>query len=146
MVAGAVAPDGRRFAVGRNDQTARSFSTAGSEADYRDKFVGPGRLQPAGLSAIEFGVVAASVYRLAVETCGFAASISRAKPIQLLTPAGKPVRNDSLMRNVVRVVVAKSSNVIGAGFPSRTTAQTSRNSCACPLSWAASLNFFSRPL
>src|SRR6266496_5077819 len=61
------------------------------------------------------------------------------------TSNGNPVRNESRIRNVARVVVARSSREIGAALPSRTTAQTVRTSSRCPLSCSRSLVFFSRP-
>ncbi len=52
----------------------------------------------------------------------------------VITLIGWPVRNDSLIRNVARVVAASSANAIGAGNPARTTLQIARTSSACPLS------------
>ena len=56
-----------------------------------------------------------------------------------------PVRKESRIRNVARVVASSSASVIGAGRPSATTAQAPRVSSAWPLSCWRRVSFFSRP-
>jgi len=59
---------------------------------------------------------------------------SRTHHSSLITFIGLPVRNESRMRKVARVVASSSGSVIGAGRPDATTAQATRVSSACPLS------------